>query len=63
MWHVAPRVAIPMHYDMWIPEQYGPGATLDPELFRETLGRLGGSSEVQVLREGEIVTFTAEQRP
>lgn len=57
MWHVAPRVAIPMHYDMWVPEQYGPGATLDPELFRDTLTRLGGSSEVRVLREGEIVTF------
>lgn len=57
MWHVAPRIAIPMHYDMWIPEQYGPGATLDPELFRDTLDRLGGSTEVQVLREGEIVTF------
>jgi L-ascorbate 6-phosphate lactonase len=59
MWHVAPRVAIPMHYGMWPAEQYGPGATLDPELFRETLTRLGGSSEVQVLREGEIVTFAA----
>lgn len=60
MWHVAPRIAIPMHYDMWIPEQYGPGATLDPELFRDTLTRLGGSTRVQVLHEGEIVTFTAE---
>ena len=59
MWHVAPRIAIPMHYDMWTPEQYGPGATLDPELFRATLTRLGGRSEVQVLREGEIVAFAA----
>ncbi len=61
MWHVAPRVAIPMHYGMWPAAQYGPTATLDPELFRGTLARLGGSSEVQVLREGEIVTFAAEQ--
>lgn len=59
MWHVRPRIAIPMHYGMWSPEQYGPGATLDPELFRDTLNRLGGRSEVQVLREGEIVTFEA----
>jgi L-ascorbate metabolism protein UlaG (beta-lactamase superfamily) len=59
MWHVAPRVAIPMHYGMWPAEQYGSGATLDPELFRETLTRLGGASEVRVLREGEIVTFAA----
>lgn len=61
MWHVEPRIAIPMHYDMWTPEQYGPGATLDPEIFRETLARLGGKSEVQVLREGEIVTFSARE--
>jgi L-ascorbate 6-phosphate lactonase len=56
-WHVAPRIAVPMHYDMWAPEAYGTGATLDPELFRETLTQLGGSSEIQVLRAGEIVTF------
>ena len=30
------------------------------ELFRDTLARLGGTTEVQVLREGEIVTFAAE---
>src|SRR6202011_3006620 len=26
-------VAIPMHYGMWRPEKYGPGATLDPDEF------------------------------
>lgn len=57
MWHVAPRIAIPMHYGMWAPEGYGEGATLDPALFTETLTRLGGSSDVRTLEPGEIVIF------
>jgi len=56
-WQVAPRIAVPMHYGMWPDEQYGPGATLDPETFRETLTRLGSETEVRVLHEGEIVVF------
>jgi L-ascorbate metabolism protein UlaG (beta-lactamase superfamily) len=57
VWHVAPRIAVPMHYGMWPDEQYGPGATLDPETFRATLDRLGGTSDVRVLVPGEIVVF------
>jgi L-ascorbate metabolism protein UlaG (beta-lactamase superfamily) len=57
MWHVAPRVAIPMHYGMWPDEQYGPGATLDPATFRDTLQRLGGTAAVRVLEPGEIAVF------
>jgi L-ascorbate metabolism protein UlaG (beta-lactamase superfamily) len=56
-WQVAPRIAVPMHYGMWPDEQYGPGATLDPETFRQTLTCLGSETEVRVLREGEIVVF------
>lgn len=56
-WHVAPRVAVPMHYGMWPDEQYGPGATLDPQIFRHTLARLGSETTVQVLEPGEIVLF------
>lgn len=56
-WQVAPRIAVPMHYGMWADEQYGPGATLDPETFCQTLTRLGGETEVRVLREGEIVVL------
>ena len=59
MWHVAPRVAVPMHYGMWPDAQYGPGATLDPALFRDTLARLGGTAEVRVLEPGEIAIFAA----
>ncbi|MEZ4507863.1 MAG: MBL fold metallo-hydrolase [Thermomicrobiales bacterium] len=29
-WYVEPKVVIPMHYNMWTPEGFGPGATLDP---------------------------------
>lgn len=58
-WQVAPRIAVPMHYGMWPAEQYGEGATLDPALFRDTLARLGGETEVRVLQPGEIVIFGA----
>ena len=58
-WQTAPRIAIPMHYNMWPPEQYGPGATLDPALFRDTLTRLGGETVSRVLEPGEIVIFEA----
>jgi L-ascorbate 6-phosphate lactonase len=60
-WQTAPRIAIPMHYNMWPPEQYGPGATLDPALFRDTLSRLGGATISRVLEPGEIVIFEAGQ--
>jgi L-ascorbate metabolism protein UlaG (beta-lactamase superfamily) len=60
-WHVAPRIAVPMHYGMWPDDQYGAGATLDPEIFRQTLTRLGGTAEVRVLEPGEIVLFTSKE--
>lgn len=58
-WHVAPRIAVPMHYGMWPDEQYGADATLDPALFQETLQRLGSTAEVRVLEPGEIALFAA----
>lgn len=59
VWQVAPRIAVPMHYGMWSDEQYGAGATLDPETFRGTLQRLAGETEVRVLAPGEIAIFGA----
>ncbi len=59
VWQVAPRIAVPMHYGMWPEEQYGPGATLDPATFRDTLARLGSETMVQVLEPGEITHFRA----
>jgi len=58
-WQVAPRIAVPMHYGMWPAEQYGPGATLDPETFRDTLTRLGSETAAQVLEPGEFTIFRA----
>jgi L-ascorbate 6-phosphate lactonase len=57
MHFVQPRMAVPMHYNMWKPEDFGPGATLDPQQFTDTLRRLGGTAEVRILPVGEIVTF------
>jgi L-ascorbate 6-phosphate lactonase len=34
--------AIPMHYGMWRPEKYGPGATLDPHEFAHRFQALTG---------------------
>jgi L-ascorbate 6-phosphate lactonase len=59
VWQVAPRIAVPMHYGMWPADQYGPGATLDPAVFRDTLARLGSETAVQVLEPGEITLFRA----
>jgi L-ascorbate 6-phosphate lactonase len=49
-----PALAIPNHYGMWADEDYGPGATLDPAVFVETCGRLGGP-QTRVLELGEAI--------
>ncbi len=56
-WKTQPAVVIPNHYNMWAPESFGPGATLDPEQFKGTLIRLGGGPTVRVLSVGEVVTL------
>lgn len=57
-WYVKPKVVIPMHYNMWTPEGFGPGATLDPLEFAATFAKLGGTSEVRILDVGEIAMFS-----
>jgi len=52
---IAPEVAIPSHYGMWAPEDYGPDATLDPALFTEACTKLGGPPS-RVLELGERMT-------
>ncbi len=54
-----------MHYDMWNPEDFGPGATLDPLEFAATFSKLGGTSEVRILDAGDIAIFgkTGRQAP
>ena len=56
-WYVKPAVVIPMHYNMWAPEDFGPGATLDPLEFAATFSKLGDTSEVRILDVGEIARF------
>jgi L-ascorbate metabolism protein UlaG (beta-lactamase superfamily) len=60
MYIVEPRIVVPNHYNMWKPEAFAPGATLDPAQFEETLRKLGGTAEVRVLPVGEIVTFSPD---
>ncbi|MBX3071044.1 MAG: MBL fold metallo-hydrolase [Thermomicrobiales bacterium] len=57
MYKVAPKIAVPMHYNMWAPEGFGAGATLDPQQFVQTHTKLEGSAEVKILEVGKIVTF------
>jgi L-ascorbate 6-phosphate lactonase len=58
---LAPAVAIPMHYGMWSDEHYGPGATLDPELFVDTCRRLGGP-ETHVMELGGRIELPLARR-
>ncbi len=58
IYKIEPRIAVPMHYNMWAPETFGPGATLDPQIFVDMHSRLGGTAEVRILEVGKIVTFS-----
>jgi L-ascorbate 6-phosphate lactonase len=58
LWQVKPKLAIPMHYNMWAPAVFGEGATLDPNEFVSFYERLGGG-EARILTVGEIETFGA----
>lgn len=55
---IGPGVAIPSHYGMWAPEDYGPEATLDPTLFTEACAKLEGPP-TSVLELGERLTLRA----
>lgn len=58
-WWVEPRYAVPMHYDMWSAEGFGPGATLDPWEFDAFLHRLESPTETRVVQAGEIAIFSS----
>lgn len=60
IYKVAPRAVHPMHYNMWAPETFGEGATLDPQLFIDTLNKLGGTAETRILPVGEMVTISGQ---
>ncbi len=47
-WQLGSRLVYPNHFGMWAPQHYGPGATLDPAVFKQTYQRLGGTGAVRV---------------
>ena len=60
-WQLGSKVIYPNHFNMWRPEHYGPGATLDPALFMETYKRLGGTGDVRVPAVGALQLLRADQ--
>jgi L-ascorbate metabolism protein UlaG (beta-lactamase superfamily) len=61
-WWVDPPVAVPTHYDMWTPDDFGPGATLDPEVFASALRTFGSSTVPFVMDRGDIAVLTVVER-
>ena len=55
---LAPGLAIPMHYGMWADAHYGPGATIDPEVFVATYARLSDGPS-RILTIGETIDLVA----
>ena len=49
-------LAIPIHYGMWQPEKYGPGATLDPHEFTQRFHALTGRNG-RVLGHAETIAL------
>lgn len=56
-WHLGVKVAIPMHHILWKDPAPHPEQTLDPNLFKQTYQKLGGTGEVRILQVGESTVF------
>lgn len=56
-WRQRPALAVPMHFGLWHDDDYGPGATLDPEQFVTTYHRLDSAAQVVIPRIAEPITF------
>ena len=55
-WLQGSRLAVPFHYGLWRDQDYGEGATLDPQLFVGTYHRLNPEGRTLVLEPGvEVV--------
>jgi L-ascorbate 6-phosphate lactonase len=59
-WRIGAKLAVPFHYGLWRDEGYGPGATLDPNLFVSTYGRLAPGAATHVLSPARAVTIGPE---
>jgi L-ascorbate 6-phosphate lactonase len=51
-WLQGSRLAVPFHYGLWRDQDYGEGATLDPQLFVRTYERLHPAGHTLVLEPG-----------
>jgi L-ascorbate 6-phosphate lactonase len=56
-WLQGSRLAVPFHYGLWRDQDYGEGATLDPQLFVRTYERLNPAGQTLVLKPGEAVVL------
>ena len=54
-WLQGSRLAVPFHYGLWRDEDYGEGATLDPQLFVGTYNRLNPGGRTLVLEPAAAV--------
>jgi L-ascorbate metabolism protein UlaG (beta-lactamase superfamily) len=57
-WHLGVNIAIPMHH--LLVKGGWPGATNDPNLFKNTYEKLGGKGEIRILNLGEETVLTKE---
>ena len=56
-WLQGSRLAVPFHYGLWRDQDYGEGATLDPQLFVRTYERLNPGGRTLVLKPAVAVVL------
>jgi L-ascorbate 6-phosphate lactonase len=54
-WLQGARLAVPFHYGLWRDADYGEGATLDPQQFADTYGKLNPDGRVHIMQPAERV--------
>ncbi len=58
-WQQGARLAVPFHYGLWRDPDYGEGATLDPQVFAGTYGKLNPAGRVHILEPAARVVVDA----
>lgn len=59
-WRQQAKAAMPFHYGLWRDQDYGEGATLDPNQFVATYQRLGPTGKALVLEAGRAVVVARD---
>ncbi len=57
-WQLGSKLVIPIHHYLWATNTAGDEATLDPTVFAETYGRLGGRGRVVIPEIGQPIPLT-----